>query len=206
MKTTLSRKPANLEAAMRDCEEIRSRCNGKDTVDYYVAEEKHLDASEWNSLVHNFLKDRDWIAAFTAEEYEDDVEEGIGVLRVTGNGSEIALLIDPSGYSYARYVGIERTPESSAGGETAQRSKNPGDAIIEGTSIAWRETEASESGSIIRETYRTIAAAHEAYANVKAACARTDALECDSTEAQMQPYWAAENEAFKSADSAAKAV
>lgn len=109
MKTTLSRKPENLETAMSDCNEIKSWHNGEDTVPYYVAEEKHLNASEWNSLIHNFLKERDWIAAFTAKEYEDDMEDGIGVLRVTGDGSEIALLIDPSGYSYARYVGIERT-------------------------------------------------------------------------------------------------
>ena len=107
MKTTLSRKPTNLETVLHDCDEIRSWHNGEDTIDYYIAEEKHLNASEWNSLIHNFLKDRDWIAAFTAEEYEDDMEEGIGVLRVTGEGSEIALLIDPSGHHYARYVGIE---------------------------------------------------------------------------------------------------
>ena len=111
MKTTLSRKPDNLETVLSDCDTIRSWHNGEDTIPYYVAEEKHLDATEWNSLIHDFLKDRDWIAAFMAEEYEDDMEEGIGVLRVTGDGSEIVLLIDPSGYNYARYVGIERTTE-----------------------------------------------------------------------------------------------
>lgn len=108
MKTTLSRKPDNLETVLRDCDEIRSWHNGEDMIPYYVAAEKHLDASEWDSLTHDFLEDRDWIAAFTAEEYEDDMEEGIGVLRVTGDSSEIVLLIDPSGYNYARYVGIER--------------------------------------------------------------------------------------------------
>ena len=108
MKTTLSRKPADLETVLHDCDEIRSKHNGEDTIGYYIAEEKHLDASEWNSLTHDFLKDRDWIAAFSAEEYEDDMEEGIAVLRVTGDGSDIVLLIDPSGYNYARYVGIER--------------------------------------------------------------------------------------------------
>lgn len=108
MKTTLSRKPADLESALRDCDEIIAANGGEDTMPYYVAEQKHLDASEWSDLIHDLLKDRDWIAAYSAEEYEDDMEEGIAVLRVTGDGSEIVLLIDPSGYNYARYVGIER--------------------------------------------------------------------------------------------------
>jgi hypothetical protein len=110
MNTTFVGKPSCLKDVLNDSDAIRRRRGGKDADGYYVAAEKHLTAPQWRAFTANLLADRDWIAAFAAQDYRRNGEL-TACLRVTGDGSELALLIDPSGYGYARYVGVERTPE-----------------------------------------------------------------------------------------------
>ena len=73
----------------------------------YVAAEKHLTAAEWKKFTGDLLDDRSWIQEY-AEKDLPMIEGASPCLRVTGDGSEIALLVDPSGYGYARYVAIEQ--------------------------------------------------------------------------------------------------
>jgi len=79
--------------------------------DYYVAEERQLSNQEWEEFTNSFLTDREWISDFCAKEYSANGKQ-TPCIRVTCPGSEIALIIDPQGFDYARYVGIE-TADSS---------------------------------------------------------------------------------------------
>lgn len=67
-----------------------------------VAAEKHLTAAEWADFTGDFFRDRDWLANFARQNVGD-------CIRVTGDGAQLALIVDPQGYGYARYVGIEPT-------------------------------------------------------------------------------------------------
>ena len=113
MKTTFVKKPFTLSNVLSGRDQIRSWYSGQDMTPCYIAAEKHLSASEWSDFTEDLLTEREWIADFSTQEYEDE-GEAVACLRVTGDGSEIALLIDPSGYSYARYVGVEGVSESTA--------------------------------------------------------------------------------------------
>ena len=79
--------------------------------DYYVAEERQLSNQEWQEFTNSFLIDREWISDFCAKEYTTNGKQ-VPCIRVTCPGSEIALIVDPQGFDYARYVGIE-TADSS---------------------------------------------------------------------------------------------
>ena len=79
--------------------------------DYYVAEERQLSNQEWQEFTNSFLTDREWISDFCAKEYPANGKQ-VPCIRVTCPGSEIALIVDPQGFDYARYVGIE-TADSS---------------------------------------------------------------------------------------------
>ena len=130
-------------------------------------------------------------------------------LRVTGDGSEIVLLIDPSGYSYARYVGIERAAESSAAGTPTVAGTPSAKADYIAARVA--EVKASmEQAAIINaaivKALKSSDAAHQAYAAMSKVCAETEEREKVSTEAEMQPYWAKDSAAFQSSDDAAQAA
>ena len=104
-KTIFVRKPGTLAEVKAGIAEHKRFFDSKGG-DYYVAEERQLSNQEWEELTNSFLTDREWISEFNAKEYPADGEQ-LPCIRVTCPGSEIALIIDPQGFDYARYVGIE---------------------------------------------------------------------------------------------------
>ena len=103
--TTFVRKPVCLNDVRNGADWIR-RHFGPDHHRYYIAAERVLSPIEWEHFTSNFLADRDWLEEFSNQDHPD-IERAPGCLRVTCPCSEIALLIDTQGYSYARYVAIE---------------------------------------------------------------------------------------------------
>ena len=109
-KTIFVRKPIDLDAVKAGIAEQKRLFDSKGC-DYYVAEGRLLSNQEWREFTNNFLTDREWITEFNAKEYPADGDQ-IPCIRVTRPDLEIALIIDPQGFDYARYVGIE-TADSS---------------------------------------------------------------------------------------------
>ena len=109
-KTIFVRKPSTLAEVKAGIAEHKRFFDSKGG-DYYVAEERQLSNQEWREFTNSFLTDREWISEFNAKEYAADGEQ-LPCIRVTCPGSEIALIVDPQGFDYARYVGIE-TADSS---------------------------------------------------------------------------------------------
>ena len=103
--TTFSRKPSTLAEARQEIQFIEDRFGSNINLTY-VAAEKHLSSKEWLEFTNSFLIDRDWIGAFSDQQHPV-IDHATPCIRITGEGSQIALLIDPQGYRYARYVGIE---------------------------------------------------------------------------------------------------
>ena len=124
MKTTFARKPSTLRDVLHDSRQIRSWHEGTDNNPYYVAEEKHLIASDWSAFIDSFLEYRDWISEFSRRNYPYK-GEAAACIRVTGENSDIVLLVNPEGYDYARYVGIESACESSAPTEPSATETQP---------------------------------------------------------------------------------
>lgn len=112
MKTRFTRKPSSLRDVMENNDSLHRNNNDKDMSEYYIAAEKHLTAHEWIDLTEHLLTDRDWIRDFCARRYPLK-NKAVACLRVTGDGSDIMLIIDPSGYGYARYVGFEDASKST---------------------------------------------------------------------------------------------
>ena len=116
-KTTFARKPSTLADVRNDMAAIhamhRQKDQPEDQEEYYIAEEIELSPGEWEDLTSSLLADRDWIEAFSAKDYPND-GGGVPCLRVTSASSEIALLIDTQGYTYARYVAIEAAAPASS--------------------------------------------------------------------------------------------
>ena len=110
-KAIFVRKPVDLAELRSGIQAYRERLNAK-SVDYYVAENRTLSCREWNALTNRLLQDFSWIAEFSNQKHPVTAE-GIPCIRVTAPGSEIALIIDPQGCGYARYVSIEAACASS---------------------------------------------------------------------------------------------
>ncbi|MBR2790677.1 MAG: hypothetical protein IKD70_08740 [Eggerthellaceae bacterium] len=110
-KTVFVRKPVNLSDVTSALEANVGPYASKGR-DYYVAEERQLSNREWEDLTSWLLKDREWIKAFSAKNFRI-TDRADPCIRVTCPSSEIALIIDPQGYDYARYVGIEDAATSS---------------------------------------------------------------------------------------------
>lgn len=113
-ETIFVRKPCNLQDVLRGTAEIRAirAMRGEtDTPDddyYAIAAEVHLTAAEWAEFTRDMHQGQSWIADFIWEHRNS--KAGLCLcIRVTGDGSQIALIVDPQGYDYARYVGIEPT-------------------------------------------------------------------------------------------------
>ena len=109
-RTIFARKPENLTRLMLDLESLQRLFPKPEETDYYIAEEKELSQAEWIDLTNNLLKDRDWIAGFSNK--EPARAGGVPCIRATcicatAPSSRIALIIDPEGSAYARYVAIE---------------------------------------------------------------------------------------------------
>ena len=109
-KTIFVRKPIDLDAVKAGIAEQKRLFDSKGC-DYYVAEGRLLSNQEWREFTNNFLTDREWITEFNAKEYPADGDQ-IPCIRVTRPDLEIALIIDPQGFDYARYVGIETADNS----------------------------------------------------------------------------------------------
>lgn len=90
------RKCSNTEDMKR--EEENKVVTAKST--YVVKDVKEVDEGEFNDLSSNLLKDRDYIKEF-ADNVEVDNSVAFNCLEV--RGPQGSLLIDPSGYGYARY-------------------------------------------------------------------------------------------------------
>ena len=104
-RTFFARKPVNLQQLRSDDAELRRAFHSKGEL-YYIAEEKELSNQEWDKFARDLLVDTDWAYAFSNRHFAEN-ENGLPCSRVTTPGSEIALIIDIQGYSYARYIGIE---------------------------------------------------------------------------------------------------
>ena len=107
-ETIFVRKPCTLADVVRGTAEIhairamRGDSGTSDDDRCTVAAEKHLTAAEWADFTGDFFRDRDWLANFARQNVGD-------CIRVTGDGAQLALIVDPQGYGYARYVGIAPT-------------------------------------------------------------------------------------------------
>lgn len=79
---------------------------------YVVIAEKNLSKDEFEDFANNLLMNRyDWLKDL----YNTEGISGgsFKCIRVTGNDENYALLVDPSGYDYARYVAFDGEPNSS---------------------------------------------------------------------------------------------
>lgn len=87
-------------------EAIRERMLDGDTPksSYIIVGEKDLPAEEWNELISNLTNPQPWLEGVKAI---DRKNYSFNVLRVSSSAAEFALLIDPLGYNYPRYVAIQ---------------------------------------------------------------------------------------------------
>ncbi len=106
-KTFFIRKPATLQELLSGTDRISIMLTSPPTDEYYVAHEQHLPADQWNELLSNFVADRDWIRTFSKKEHPRR-GEAVPAIRVTGEKADRALVIDPQGYDYPRYIGLEQ--------------------------------------------------------------------------------------------------
>lgn len=104
-KATFVRKPVCLDDVRDGIRRIIDHF-GPERDSYYVAAERHLSQTEWAEFTADLFADRDWIEEFSNQDHPD-IEGAPACIRVTGEGSETVLLVDPQGYTYARYVAIE---------------------------------------------------------------------------------------------------
>ena len=106
---------------------------------------------------------------------------------------------------YHKLMNISNTPISQSGFDAwFDNCVNEGVITVADVTAATAQAEAVNAA--IAKAFKSSDTAHDSYAKVKEVCAVTEAQEKVSTEAEMQPYWAKESEAFKSADDAANAA
>ena len=94
-------KPSNLEEVLLHGHEVKPE-------EFRIIATEKVSETEWDSLTQNFLADRDWIAILNEkpEQCEDFDIGKRNCIEVTCEGKKGAILIDPQGYTYARYVAI----------------------------------------------------------------------------------------------------
>lgn len=99
-ETIFVRKPCTLADVVRGTAEIHAiRAMRGDSG---TSDDDRCTVAEWADFTGDFFRDRDWLANFARQNVGD-------CIRVTGDGAQLALIVDPQGYGYARYVGIEPT-------------------------------------------------------------------------------------------------
>ncbi len=105
-KTFFVRKPANLDEVKFDTQRLKEIFGDKALGDYYVAKEVQLEENEFFALHDNLFSEREWVREFSnqAHPMKDDA---VAAIRVSCKGSLTVLIIDPQGFDYPRYVGIE---------------------------------------------------------------------------------------------------
>ena len=86
---------------------VRERLLDGDTpkTDYIVVDYIDLPADQWNSMLDNLTTPQSFLEGVKPL---DRRNYSFNVVKVTSADSDFALLIDPLGYSYPRYVAIEQ--------------------------------------------------------------------------------------------------
>ena len=105
-KTTFIRKPCTLDDVREGARWIENRRGGKPRDSYYIAQEIQLEENEFFALHEDLLSERDWCRAFSNQQHPMK-GDAVAAIRVTCKGSLTILIIDPQGYDYPRYVGLE---------------------------------------------------------------------------------------------------
>lgn len=87
-------------------EEVRERMLDADTPksSYIVVETKDLPEEEWNTLTSDLTAPQSWLEGIKAI---DRKNYSFNVVKVTSAAANFALLIDPLGYNYPRYLAID---------------------------------------------------------------------------------------------------
>ena len=105
-KTTFVRKPCTLEDVRTGAAQIENRHGGKALDSYYIAEEIQLEENAFFELHEDLVSDRDWCREFS-HRLHPMVDGTVPAIRVSCRGSLTVLIIDPQGFDYPRYVGLE---------------------------------------------------------------------------------------------------
>ena len=106
-KTTFVRKPCTLDDVRTHAAQIEERHSGEALDSYYVAEEIQLEENAFFELHEDLVSDRDWCREFS-NRLHPTVDGAVPAIRVTCRGSLTVLIIDPQGFDYPRYVGLEQ--------------------------------------------------------------------------------------------------
>ena len=106
-KTTFVRKPCTLDDVRTHAAQIEERHGGAAPDSYYIAEEIQLEENAFFELLENLLADRDWCREFS-NRLHTMVDGAVPAIRVSCRGSLTVLIIDPQGFDYPRYVGLEQ--------------------------------------------------------------------------------------------------
>ena len=105
-KTTFVRKPCTLNDVREGAEWIENRHNGEAIDSYYIAKEVQLEENEFFALHEDLVSDREWIEEFS-NHYPSMKDDAVPAIRVSCKSSLTVLIIDPQGFKYPRYVGLE---------------------------------------------------------------------------------------------------
>ncbi|MBQ4264109.1 MAG: transposase [Clostridia bacterium] len=90
----------------KGAEWIENRHGGERIDSYYIAKEVQLEENEFFALHEDLLAERDWVREFSNQDHP--MKDGaVPAIRVTCKGSLTVLIIDPQGFKYPRYVGLE---------------------------------------------------------------------------------------------------
>ena len=106
-KTTFVRKPCTLEDVRTGAAQIENRHGGKALDSYYIAEEIQLEENAFFELHEDLFSDRDWCREFSNQQHPT-VDGAVPAIRVSCKGSLTVLIVDPQGFDYPRYVGLEQ--------------------------------------------------------------------------------------------------
>ena len=106
-KTTFVRKPCTLDDVRTRAAQIEERHGGEALDSYYVAEEIQLGKNAFFELHEDLVSDRDWCREFS-NRLHPMVDGAVPAIRVSCRGSLTELIIDPQGFDYPRYVGLEQ--------------------------------------------------------------------------------------------------
>lgn len=105
-KTTFVRKPCTLDYVREATEWIENRHGGERIDSYYIAKEVQLEENEFFALHENLSVERDWVREFSNQNHPAK-DGAVPAIRVRCKGSLTVLIIDPQGFEYPRYVGLE---------------------------------------------------------------------------------------------------
>ena len=105
-KTTFVRKPCTLDDVREGAEWIENRRGGERIDSYYIAKEVQLEENEFFALHEDLFAEREWVKEFSNQDLPMK-DSAVPAIRVSCKGSLTVLIIDPQGFKYPRYVGLE---------------------------------------------------------------------------------------------------